>query len=249
MEIIQNVVNYEELNSIVDNNKNYQLNELELNNFEQNNVESNIEDDLRLVDEFLDENGVSNLNNGSKPQENNCKNNSDDDEDDSLDYFDTEENILGSINDTMTRIKEIKDKDGQVDRYQCTLCLQNYPLLVEILIHIVDMHVPKTGPFYCIICEMDCKDIRELKTHVKTHKGPNPYNCFICNKSYTMKRYLKRHMVCHTDFPRYRCTKCGSRFKVKNELEFHIFSNHSSEKAIYKCNQCNREFKHKGNYK
>ncbi|XP_078044655.1 uncharacterized protein LOC144474058 isoform X1 [Augochlora pura] len=163
------------------------------------------------------------------------------------DYFvDPKDNILGSLNDTITRIKEIKLEDNTI-QYQCTLCLQNYDKLTGVLLHTIDNHVPSSGPFFCVVCEKDCESHRELRTHVKTHTGQFPYSCFICNKAYTMKRYLKRHMVCHTDFPRHRCPKCGLRFKVKSELESHI-STHIRG-APYACSQCPRLFNHKGNYK
>lgn len=171
---------------------------------------------------------------------------SDNDDSDS-DYIDVQENIVGSLNDTVTKVKEIKEV-GKAVQYQCTLCLQNYSELSDALSHIVDLHVPISGPFYCVVCEMDCTSIKQLKTHVKSHKGPSPYICFLCNKSYVMKRYLKRHMACHTDFPRHRCTKCGIRLKVKSELEAHIISSHT-EGAPFKCSQCPRVFNHKGNFK
>ena len=163
------------------------------------------------------------------------------------DYFvDPKDNILGSLNDTITRIKEIKLEDDVI-QYQCTLCLQNYDKLTGVLLHTIDNHVPSSGPFFCVVCEKDCESHRDLRAHVKTHTGQFPYSCFICNKAYTMKRYLKRHMVCHTNFLRHRCPKCGSRFKVKSELESHIATHIRG--APYACSQCPRLFNHKGNYK
>ncbi|XP_054011976.1 zinc finger protein 239-like isoform X1 [Hylaeus anthracinus] len=168
-------------------------------------------------------------------------------DDSDSDYFvDPKDNILGSLNDTITRIKEIKLEDNTI-QYQCTLCLQNYDKLTGVLLHTIDNHVPSSGPFFCVVCEKDCESHRELRAHVKTHTGQFPYSCFICNKAYTMKRYLKRHMVCHTDFPRHRCPKCGLRFKVKSELESHITTHIRG--APYACSQCPRLFNHKGNYK
>ncbi|XP_014206585.1 zinc finger protein 570-like [Copidosoma floridanum] len=201
------------------------------------------EDYSKVIVEFLDENPVSYSQLTDNVKIDNC----DSSDSDAYHYLETGGDTVGSINDTVTRIKEIKE-GGKIVQYQCTLCLQNYPIISKILCHIVDLHVPKTGPFYCIICEMDCEDVKELRAHVKTHKGPNPYSCFICKKSYELKRYLKRHMACHSDFPRYRCTKCGERFKVRNELEIHTNCEHSEE-ATFKCSQCPRVFNHKGNYK
>ncbi|KAL2733319.1 zinc finger protein 805-like isoform X4 [Vespula maculifrons] len=126
------------------------------------------------------------------------------------DYFiDPKDNILGSLNDTITRIKEIKTENNTI-QYQCTLCLQNYDKLTGVLLHTIDNHIPSSGPFFCVVCEKDCD---------KTHTGQFPYSCFICNKAYTLKRYLKRHMVCHTDFPRHRCPKCGNGGKNSNTEE------------------------------
>ncbi|XP_029167482.1 zinc finger protein 235-like [Nylanderia fulva] len=164
------------------------------------------------------------------------------DESDSDYFIDAKDNILGSVNDAIIRIKEVKQENGI--EYQCTLCLQNYKQLTCILLHTVDNHVPSSGPFFCMVCEKDCESHRELRAHVKTHTGSDPYSCFICNKGYAKKRYLKRHMTCH-DFPRHRCPKCGCRFKAKAELESHM----KTHSVPYSCNQCPRTFNHKGNYK
>jgi len=161
------------------------------------------------------------------------------------DYFvDGKDNILGRVSDAIIRIKEVQQEDGI--EYQCTLCLQNYDQLTNVLLHTVDNHVPLSGPFFCMVCEMDCKSHRELRVHVKTHTGEFPYSCFLCKKAYTKKRYLKRHMACHPNFSRHRCLKCGCRFKSKLELETHVTREHV---APYTCNQCTRVFNHKGNYK
>lgn len=162
------------------------------------------------------------------------------------DYFvDGKDNILGSVSDAIIRIKEVQQENGI--EYQCTLCLQNYDQLTNILLHTVDNHVPLSGPFFCMVCEKDCKSHRELRVHVKTHTGEFPYSCFLCKKAYTRKRYLKRHMACHPNFSRHRCLKCGCRFKSKSELETHATIH--EHVAPYACNQCTRVFNHKGNYK
>ncbi|KAI4492969.1 hypothetical protein M0802_009806 [Mischocyttarus mexicanus] len=167
-------------------------------------------------------------------------------DDSDSDYFiDPKDNILGSLNDMITRIKEIKT-DNKTE-YQCTLCLQNYDKLTGVLLHTIDNHVPSSGPFFCVVCEMDCNSHKELRTHVKKHTGKFPYICFMCDKAYASKRYLKRHMVCHTDLPKHRCSKCGVRFKTKVELENHIATHVHG--APYTCSQCSRLFNHKGNYK
>lgn len=98
-----------------------------------------------------------------------------------------QDNTVGTLNDTITRIKEIKKGDNLV-QYQCTLCLQNYQELYDVLSHIVNLHVPKTGPFYCVVCEADCSSMEVLKNHITKHTGPSPYICFICNKAYIRKR-------------------------------------------------------------
>lgn len=186
------------------------------------------------------ENALLLLDNNNKEKEAEESNDSD------SDYFiSSKDDILGSINDTITRVKEIRN--GNEVQFQCSLCLQNYQELSKVLIHIVDNHVPSNGPFFCIVCEKDCESRRELRAHVKIHSGSHPYICFLCKKAYVMKRYLKRHLACHTDFPRHRCAKCGVRYKIKSELETHL-TTHAHGPA-YQCDQCPRIFNHKGNYK
>ncbi|XP_032664729.1 zinc finger protein 568-like [Odontomachus brunneus] len=167
------------------------------------------------------------------------------DESDSDYFIDHKDNILGSLNDTIMRIKEVRK--GDLIMYQCTLCLQNYKQLSDMLLHTIDNHVPSSGPFYCVVCEKDCESHRELRAHAKTHTGIQPYSCFICDKAYAVKRYLKRHMACHVDLPRFRCPKCGIRFTVKTELDRHMTTHLRG--APFACSQCSRTFNHKGNYK
>ncbi|XP_012258484.2 zinc finger protein 543-like [Athalia rosae] len=167
------------------------------------------------------------------------------DAEDSDDFVDPKDNILGSLNDTVIKIKEITNNN--VTHYQCTLCMQNYEELTGALNHIVDNHIPATGPFFCTVCEKDCDSRRELRSHVKVHTGPSPYVCFICGKAYSVRRYLKRHMVSHPEFFRHRCPKCGQRFETKRELGTHVSSHING--SPYACNQCSRVFNHKGNYK
>ncbi|XP_046428274.1 zinc finger protein 3 homolog [Neodiprion fabricii] len=163
------------------------------------------------------------------------------------DYFiDPKDHVLGSLNDTIVKIKEIRNAENGMN-YQCSLCMQNYDELTGALAHIVDNHVPAGGPYFCTVCEKDCDNLRELRSHIKLHTGALPYVCFICHKAYALRRYLKRHMISHAEFYRHRCPKCGQRFKMKNELETHITSHiHGSP---YACSQCSRVFNHKGNYK
>lgn len=182
----------------------------------------------------------------SSVQENDATNVMESDSDDSDYFVDPKDNILGSLNDTIVKIKEIRTAD-KVTNYQCTLCMENYEQLTGALNHIVDNHVPASGPFFCTVCEKDCNGRRELRSHIKVHTGLLPYVCFICNKAYSVKRYLKRHMVNHPEFHRHRCPKCGDRFKMKIELASHVASHDRG--SPYACSQCPRVFNHKGNYK
>lgn len=172
--------------------------------------------------------------------------NSEKNDSDTEDCADPTPNLLGSLNDTLVRIKELKNVSGGIT-YQCSLCMENYDQLTSILCHTVDNHIPSTGPFFCVVCEKDCDTEKELRDHVQSHTGSNPYTCFICDKAYSTKRYLKRHMVCHTDFRKHRCPKCGLRFQIKSELEIHATTHLHG--APYVCSQCPRIFNHKGNYK
>lgn len=209
----------------------------------ENTLTHDLEQDEIENDKFTLEENL----NEQKNEENNIESIKDSDEEsESSDYFiDGKDNILGSVSDAIIQIKEVQQENGI--EYQCTLCLQNYDQLTNASLHTVDNHVPFSGPFFCMVCEKDCKSHRELRTHVKTHTGEFPYSCFLCKKAYTRKRYLKRHMACHPNFSRHRCLKCGCRFKSKLEMETHVKTHEYA--APYTCNQCTRIFNHKGNYK
>ncbi|XP_012522538.1 zinc finger protein 665 [Monomorium pharaonis] len=204
----------------------------------------NVDEQKQYDDTIQNENKETKLNESSSNTEQSIRVENSDGSD--SDYFvDGKDNILGSVSDAVIRIKEVQQENGI--EYQCTLCLQNFDQLTNVLLHTIDNHVPVSGPFFCMVCEKDCKSLRELRTHVKTHNGEFPYSCFLCKKAYTRKRYLKRHMACHPNFSRHRCLKCGCRFKSKSELETHATTHECI--APYVCNQCTRVFNHKGNYK
>lgn len=155
-------------------------------------------------------------------------------------------NFLKNLNSSVAKIKELRINNKV--KLQCTFCSSKFEELQEITSHILEEHIPRDGPFFCVVCEKDCESYNDLQTHMGIHQGTYPYICFLCNKVYSLKRYLKRHMACHKDYSRYRCPKCAMRFKLKSELAAHAAVQHM-DVALFKCGECSKVFTQKANYK
>ncbi|KAF7989292.1 hypothetical protein HCN44_007966 [Aphidius gifuensis] len=162
-------------------------------------------------------------------------------------------NDIDNLPDNSNKINEIKMKSKT--EYQCTICHNNYPELSSILEHNIDNHIPKNGPFICIICEKICNNNNDLHSHIKIHTEKNPYSCFICNKSYTTKSSLNLHINDHSNDDNnidesinnsiYNCQYCDKVFNHKNNYQCHLMS-HLDPGAIklpkFPCEICGKRF-------
>uniref|UniRef100_K7FD49 Zinc finger protein 646 n=1 Tax=Pelodiscus sinensis TaxID=13735 RepID=K7FD49_PELSI len=111
-----------------------------------------------------------------------------------------------------------------------------------------------------------------LVNHRRTHEV-GLFTCLLCRKEFSNPMALKNHLRIHTEERRHRCLDCGRTFRVASQLASHHSSAHagrglkeeeeeennfqqgqdsSSSDAVpveerrYKCNQCDKAYKHAG---
>ncbi|CAD6208714.1 GSCOCG00003521001-RA-CDS [Cotesia congregata] len=122
-------------------------------------------------------------------------------------------------------------------------------------------------------CKKSFNKPSRLLWHLRKHTGTKPYKCNFegCDKEYTNSSHLKRHqkvhetvhetVVCgicqltlknrtnllkhhrraHENKDRLSCKECGISFRKKYKYDEHMNRFHDGK--LFKCNQCDREFK------
>jgi hypothetical protein len=76
--------------------------------------------------------------------------------------------------------------------------------------------------FGCSLCEVKCKDTRQLKEHVRLHTGERKYACKICPKTFAHKDLLNRHGYFHSGERPVHCEVCSKGFYTKHALNIHM---------------------------
>lgn len=105
----------------------------------------------------------------------------------------------------------------------------------------------------CPVCGKNYTSISNLNKHLKTH-GEKKEVCDVCGKQFHLKVLLKEHVkYVHSDTYAVECPHCSKQMKSRNSLYGHIALFHpdlSQKKVItYKCSQCGKVFRQKGNLK
>lgn len=119
----------------------------------------------------------------------------------------------------------VRDKNLKVDvsYLQCKLCLENFPNLLSLKLHLKN-HDKKIDP--------------DFKDNIIPFKlGGDTYDCQVCGESYLKLRLLIIHMSKH--FNNYSCEICGSAFVSLNLLKRHL---QIHEAGSFPCDKCDKVF-------
>jgi len=78
-----------------------------------------------------------------------------------------------------------------------------------------------TTPF-CPICNKDCGNFPNLRSHLQVHNSIRPYACTYCEAKFARVSHLNRHIRTHTGERPFACERCGKSFARQDKLKLHM---------------------------
>jgi len=137
---------------------------------------------------------------------------------------------------------------GCVKPFKCSHCDKSYTKLVQLNIHIKQIHC-ETPPlrFQCPDCGRFLSSRMALKKHASLHKPPE-HECPICGKLFHNKAYLSRHAISQhgeQNVKKHQCDMCSKGFNNRLALEGH--KNWHLNLKPYKCRWCDRTYQNTSN--
>ena len=106
------------------------------------------------------------------------------------------------------------------DLLQCDQCEKVYPFESQLIQHKISHE--EEGHYQCTECPKTIKNKSDFKKHMKAHEDIT-LECKYCDiYTATDIRNLKSHLKTHDGLLRYVCKCCGKRFKHYNQRRRHI---------------------------
>ena len=108
----------------------------------------------------------------------------------------------------------------RTDLLQCDQCSKAYPFESQLIQHKISHE--EEGQYQCTKCPKTIRNKSDFKKHMKAHEDIT-LDCKFCD-TYTATdiRNLKSHLKTHDGLMRYVCKFCGKRFKHYNQRRRHI---------------------------
>merc|ERR1719512_539405 len=75
---------------------------------------------------------------------------------------------------------------------------------------------------YCPICNKDCANFPNLRSHLQVHNSIRPYACTYCEAKFARVSHLNRHIRTHTGERPFACERCGKSFARQDKLKLHM---------------------------
>ncbi|XP_053551041.1 zinc finger protein 646 [Bombina bombina] len=142
--------------------------------------------------------------------------------------------------------------------YKCSLCHKQFFNPLAMKNHLRN-HTAKKR-FQCLVCGKAFRSSRELICHHRVHTGERPFHCPVCNRRFSSKLTLRQHQRTHKDLSAHVPSRLISLVHKKDEstknseddpsLSSEDMPNqnitNSQEERRFKCNQCERSYRHAG---
>lgn len=126
--------------------------------------------------------------------------------------------------------------------HECQTCHRRFAQKQTLIQHMTTHTGIKA--FQCQLCFKNFTQQGSLQRHMAIHNNERPYHCEICNKSFRQKSHLTNHAKSHIDQRMYKCTQCTKSFNRADHCKRHMLT-HATNRPIYTCFFCNKEFKEK----
>lgn len=142
---------------------------------------------------------------------------------------------------TFKRVNPLYDQMSENEgRLQCNICSKSFDCLAYFRRHMQRIHTD-IKRYICDTCGKGCKDITNLKVHMRRHSGEKPYPCNVCSKAFPNSSGLQRHLKVHSGQRPCKCKICGKSFYDNSDLKEHM-AVHSDFRQL-KCGFCCKTFK------
>merc|ERR1712088_1144206 len=89
----------------------------------------------------------------------------------------------------------------------------------------------------CPICNKDCSNFPNLRSHLQVHNNIRPYACTFCEAKFARVSHLNRHIRTHTGERPFACERCGKSFARQDKLKLHMDRHLSRENKTDLMNQ------------
>ncbi|XP_066444635.1 zinc finger protein 11-like isoform X2 [Eleutherodactylus coqui] len=122
--------------------------------------------------------------------------------------------------------------------HKCGICHLNFSSSKDLRRHLRSHK--GDGMFMCRECGQTFNCNFSLVRHQRTHSGERPFTCLQCNKSFKCSSVLLRHQRIHTGEQPYQCDVCLRCFSQKPSLINHLRT-HTGERP-FSCQVCGRSF-------
>lgn len=123
--------------------------------------------------------------------------------------------------------KQTKEKTAQVlpnhhplDYYKETSKDGKVPM--DLLPEDVNAIMAQSTTPFCPICNKDCGNFPNLRSHLQVHNSIRPYACTYCEAKFARVSHLNRHIRTHTGERPFACERCGKSFARQDKLKLHM---------------------------
>ncbi|KAM4697674.1 zinc finger protein 646 [Rhinophrynus dorsalis] len=143
--------------------------------------------------------------------------------------------------------------------YKCSVCLKQFSNPMAMKNHLRTHTAQKR--FQCLECGKAFRSSRELICHHRVHTGERPFRCPICSRGFSSKLTLRHHQRTHKELPPRASPSLSSSLHlpidqgrrnsdddptVSKEENSSQDDPHAQDERRFKCNQCDRSYRHAG---
>ena len=141
--------------------------------------------------------------------------------------------------------KQSQEQDSQPSKYKCTPGENSTK--INIKLNKPKNVIERQMHYKCNICSVEFTSPRNIKIHMRTHRGECSHKCSTCDEGFSRKGHLNAPMRIHTGERPFKCSVCDKGFSQRGNLKEHMRI-HTGRRP-YKCSKYDKDFSPKGTLK